>query len=108
MVRSPVITYPSPSARIAVLVKVRSPPTSGSKKSAERRWPSRCSLLVVIEAARMVTAMVDSSGSVVVVIRPSNSVNGAVHLAHQVPGGEADGGVRRVQAPGAGHAGRYR
>jgi hypothetical protein len=59
---------------IAVLVKVMSPPTCGSKKSAERRWASRWELFVEMEAALITTEMAVSSGSVVVVIAPANSL----------------------------------
>ena len=68
-----------------VLTKMSSPPVSASKKSVERRCPSRCSLLVVIEADLIATEMVDSVGSSVVTIWPEKSVKRAAHLAHQVP-----------------------
>src|SRR6478609_8723524 len=74
MVRSPVITWPSPVSRIEVLTKWSSPPLVGSKKSAERRWASRCSLWVVIDELLIVTSTEESRMFSAVVIVPAKSV----------------------------------
>jgi len=46
---------------------------STSKKSAERRWLSRASTPVSIDAVRMVTEAVEAARSSATVIVPSNS-----------------------------------
>jgi hypothetical protein len=74
IVRSPLMMWPSALSRIPVLTKTSSWPASASKKSVERRWPSRCSLFVVIDALLIRTFTRDSAGSSVVTISPENSV----------------------------------
>ena len=56
MVRSPVIVQSSPSRATEVEMKVMSGNCSVSKKSPESRWPSRCSLPVLMLLATMVTS----------------------------------------------------
>ena len=48
---------------------------STSKKSAERRWPSRCSWFVVIELRSTSRSTEDSSGFSAVTMLPENSAN---------------------------------
>ena len=61
---------PSPPARTAVERKVHSGWASVSKKSAERMWASRCSWLVSMELASMVTSTLEVSRVSPVVMTP--------------------------------------
>ena len=58
-----------------MLTKRSSPPLAGSKKSADRRWASRCSLWVVIEALSIRTVDRGLRRIAPGAISPENSVN---------------------------------
>ena len=95
MVRSPVIVHSLPSRVTSVETKVISGLASTSKKSAERRWPSRSALPVATLPVLMVSSTRELLGLGGVDVGGAGEVlELAAHLGHHgVPGGEAEPAV---------------
>ncbi len=105
IVRSPVTRRVSSSTGVtSVETKVISGLFSMSRKSLLRRWPSRCSLRVLMLSVLIVTWILDWLEVVAVDLGAGvELVELAADLGdHGVTGDEADGGVGRVDGVGAG------